>query len=315
MTEHFSKSLDQLPAATRAAVRELRRGLLEIFGDYNDSGVAFYKSLALETGGPVLEKACGTGRVSIPIARHGLAVTGVDIQPEMLELARRKSHGLPVHWLEADGRYLDLRETFRFIFLTGNAFQQFLTNADQKALLQHVRAHLDDDGLFAFETRNPLLGTPSMRPELEARIEQARLRTDLVLLLETQEDQQLWQTYTDSRGRDVRETYTQEYEATAQVLHLTVYKRWREGDEERTTVGHERLRFTFPQELSALLHYNGFTIIRQYGDWNLQPLRANSPSIIVVCRKRIDRSTLNPSRPQPGLNDKSLHQNPGRFRS
>ena len=46
------------------------------------------------------------------------------------------------------------------------------------------------------------------------------------------------------------------------------------------------VRYTFPQELAALLYYNGFTILRQYGDWNLEPLTAASPSIIVVCRKR-----------------------------
>jgi hypothetical protein len=46
------------------------------------------------------------------------------------------------------------------------------------------------------------------------------------------------------------------------------------------------LRYTFPQELAALLHYNGFTIERRYGDWNLEPLTAGSGSIIVVCRKR-----------------------------
>jgi hypothetical protein len=48
------------------------------------------------------------------------------------------------------------------------------------------------------------------------------------------------------------------------------------------------VRFTFPQELEALLHYNGFTIIRQYGDWNLEPLTAASTSIITVCRKRAE---------------------------
>jgi hypothetical protein len=46
------------------------------------------------------------------------------------------------------------------------------------------------------------------------------------------------------------------------------------------------LRYTFPQELAALLHHNGFTIARRYGDWGGEPLSAASPSIIVVCRKR-----------------------------
>jgi SAM-dependent methyltransferase len=59
--------------------------------DSSDTGVAFYAALAQETGGPVLEIACGTGRVAIPIARRGFAVTGLDVVPGMLERARRSA--------------------------------------------------------------------------------------------------------------------------------------------------------------------------------------------------------------------------------
>ena len=59
--------------------------------DRSGTGIKFYAALAHETGGPVLEIACGTGRVSIPIARLGFAVTGLDIVPGMLEQARGRS--------------------------------------------------------------------------------------------------------------------------------------------------------------------------------------------------------------------------------
>jgi SAM-dependent methyltransferase len=65
--------------------------------DSSDTGVAFYASLAQETGAPVLEIACATGRFAIPIARQGFAVTGLDVVPGMLELARSKAAGLPEH--------------------------------------------------------------------------------------------------------------------------------------------------------------------------------------------------------------------------
>jgi hypothetical protein len=64
------------------------------------------------------------------------------------------------------------------------------------------------------------------------------------------------------------------------------YRRWNEGEEEHTRVSRIALRYTFPQELAALLHYDGLNIIRQYGDWDLEPLTAASRSIFVVCRKR-----------------------------
>jgi SAM-dependent methyltransferase len=242
-------------------------------GVTDDTGIVFYTALVQETGGPVLEIACGTGRVSIPIARLGLAVTGLDIVPGMLERARSKSVGLPTRWIEGDARTFDLGELFRLIFLTGNAFQFFLTNADQAALLQRVRAHLHDEGLFAFETRNPLFPN-SRTPE------------GLFVTLETHDEEEDGPSFINADGYEVRVSRTRVYDHVAQILHLTSYKRWREWEEEHTRIDRTALRYTFPQELAALLHYNGFTVIRQYGDWNEEPLTAASPSIISVCRKR-----------------------------
>ena len=241
--------------------------------DRSDTGVAFYGALAQEAGGAVLEIACGTGRVTIPIAKLGFPVTGLDIVPGMLEQARSKSLGLPVRWVEGDARTFDLGEQFRLIFLTGNAFQAFVTNAEQEALLQRVRAHLDQEGLFAFETRNPLLPN-------------TKTRAGFFVPLETNSEEEDWPSFINAKGYEVRVSTTQVYDHVAQVVHLTSYKRWHEGEEEHTKIARTALRYIFPQELVALLHYNGFTIMRQYGDWDLEPLTATSPSIISVCRKR-----------------------------
>lgn len=243
-----------------------------------DTGVAFYAALAQETGGPILELACGTGRVSVPIAQLGFAVTGLDIVPGMLDRARSKSAGLPVRWVAGDARTFCLNERFRLIFLTGNAFQAFLTRADQEALLERVRAHLHDDGLFAFETRNPGW----------AGLDRPHADDGRFTLLQTNELEEAWYSYTDSSGGTVRVGGTQHYDHVAQILHWTTYRRWHEEGQERTKTTRIAVRFTFPQELAALLHYNGFAIVRQYGDWNGEPLGAASPSMIVVCRKRTE---------------------------
>ena len=247
--------------------------------DSSDTGVAFYAALAPETGGPVLEVACGTGRVAIPIARQGLVVTGMDVVPGMLEQARRKAAGLSTSWVEGDVRSFNLgEERFRLIFLTGNAFQAFLTNADQEALLGRVRAHLHDEGLFAFETRNPRWRTSEGRDEDP---------DGLFVYLETRAEEEALPPHTDAHGREVRESRTRAYDHVAQVLHWTSRRRWHEGAQERTKTTRTALRYTFPQELAALLHYNGFTLLRQYGDWNEEPLAATSPSIVPVCRRRM----------------------------
>jgi SAM-dependent methyltransferase len=249
--------------------------------DDSDTGVAFYAALAQETGGPVLEIACGTGRVSIPIARLGLAVTGLDIVPGMLARARAKAAGLATRWVEGDARTFDLGEQFRLVFLTGNAFQAFLTRADQEALLARVRAHLHPEGLLAFETRNPRWASSSRADEAAHSPGEGHFA-----LLENRAEEAPGPGYTDSQGRAVRVSMTQAYDHLAQVLHWTTYRRWQDGDAVQTRVTRIAVRYTFPQELDALLHYSGFDSLRQYGDWNLEPLSAASPSIIVVCGKR-----------------------------
>lgn len=240
--------------------------------DPSDTGVAFYSALAQEAGGSVLEIACGTGRVTIPIAKLGFPTTGLDIVPGMLERAKSKSAGLPIRWVDADARTFNLHEQFSFIFITGNAFQAFVTNSEQAAVLQCARAHLHDEGLFAFETRNPLFPN-------------TKTRAGLFPILETSEKQEEQYSFINIDGHAVRESTTQVYDHGAQILHLTGYKRWNDGEQEHEKMTRIALRYTFPQELIALLHYNGFSILRQYGDWNQEPLSATSPSIISVCRR------------------------------
>ena len=70
----------------------------EILASHYDTGycskqdlvdVPFYLDLARKSGGPVLEIACGTGRVLLPIARQGIEIEGVDNSESMLRILRR----------------------------------------------------------------------------------------------------------------------------------------------------------------------------------------------------------------------------------
>jgi hypothetical protein len=47
------------------------------------------------------------------------------------------------------------------------------------------------------------------------------------------------------------------------------------------------LRYVFPQEMEALLFYNGFQICSCYGNWQQEPLTATSPYMIYVCQRRV----------------------------
>src|SRR5499427_9631078 len=59
-------------------------------GSMLDGDVDFYLAQAKKTGGPVLDVACGTGRVAFPLARAGVEVTGIDRAPGMIAIAKAK---------------------------------------------------------------------------------------------------------------------------------------------------------------------------------------------------------------------------------
>lgn len=234
-------------------------------GERSAERIAFYCDLAKTVGGPVLEIACGSGLVTIPIAAQGLDVTGVDLARPMLEHARRKAEAqnLNIHWVEADARSFELQKRFQFIYLTGNAFQAFLRREDQEALLASVKRHLAPSGILAFETRNPS-------------------GHDLTNQLEEEFDQ----SYINVEGHKVSVSFTQIYDPIAHIMYWTSYRRWNDGERDHSKETHIACRFTDPQELEALLHYNGFQIIRQYGHWNKEALSASSPTIINICRTK-----------------------------
>jgi SAM-dependent methyltransferase len=112
--------------------------------------LAFYYSLADQAASsskPVLEIGCGTGRVTIPMARRGINITGLDSSEEMLEVARQKSVDLPnVEWIQGDMRAFDLGKTFGLAIISGHSFQHMLTPGDQINSLNCIRRHLAPDG-------------------------------------------------------------------------------------------------------------------------------------------------------------------------
>jgi SAM-dependent methyltransferase len=103
-------------------------------------------ALVRERGGRrVLDAGCGTGRVAIELAQRGFDVVGVDIDPTMLDTARRKAPAL--RWLRADLAHLDLGETFDAAVLAGNVML-FIGAGHEGAVLAQIAAHLVDGGLL-----------------------------------------------------------------------------------------------------------------------------------------------------------------------
>jgi SAM-dependent methyltransferase len=97
------------------------------------------------TPASVLDAGCGTGRVAIELARRGIDVCGVDLDPSMLAQARAKAPGL--RWEQGDlaDPTLDLGRTFDVAVAAGNVMI-FLTPGTEAAALATVARHLDPGG-------------------------------------------------------------------------------------------------------------------------------------------------------------------------
>jgi SAM-dependent methyltransferase len=93
--------------------------------------------------GSVLDAGCGTGRVAIELARRGIDVVGVDLDPAMLAGARDKAPDLP--WVVADLAAVDLGRTFDLVVLAGNVMI-FLTPGTEAAVVANLARHLGPGG-------------------------------------------------------------------------------------------------------------------------------------------------------------------------
>ena len=128
-----------------------------------EGDVQFYLEEAQQSGSPVLEIGCGTGRILLPIAQRGLDITGLDREPAMLAVLRHKLTQLDpqiqsrITLVEDDMRTFLLDRRFRLITIPYRAFLHLLTPQAQRQTLITIREHLADDGRLIFNIFDPNL--------------------------------------------------------------------------------------------------------------------------------------------------------------
>ena len=138
--------------------------------------IDFWIALARESGGPVLELASGTGRVSWPIARAGIEVVGIDLAPAMIGEATRKRAveksdvAARARFLRADMSDFELNQQFALAIIPARAFQALLSVDQQRAALGCIRRHLRSGGrliMDIFDPRLDLLAEERFNPRRE----------------------------------------------------------------------------------------------------------------------------------------------------
>lgn len=225
----------------------------------------FYPQQVARYGEPVLELACGSGRLTIPLANEGVTITGMDISEEMLDLARLKAskHAASIRFLSGDMRNFDLGEKFKFIFVPAQSLSHLHRREEVEDCLSCVRRHLADEGRFLIELFNSSV---------------------TLLARESGRRYPVGQYGDPSEGPQVFVTEEVRYDAASQVNHPRWFFR-DEGSQEETVLSFEMRQF-FPQEIDALLWYNGFLIEHKYGTYDEGEFSSDVPKQLIVCRSK-----------------------------
>nr|WP_321235106.1 class I SAM-dependent methyltransferase [uncultured Psychroserpens sp.] len=222
----------------------------------------FYKRwLPKNKNARILELCCGTGRLTLPIAKDGYNITGVDYTASMLEQAKVKAsnEGLEVEFIEADIRTLNLPETFDLIFIPFNSIHHLYKNDDLFKAFNAVKKHLKEGGLFLLDCFNP----------------------NIQFIVEAEKEQKEIANYTTKDGRDVLIKQVMRYENITQVNRIE-WHYYING--EFDSIQNLDMRLFFPQELDAYLERNGFNIINKFGSFEEDPFSNNSEKQIFICQ-------------------------------
>ncbi|WP_026693930.1 class I SAM-dependent DNA methyltransferase [Peribacillus kribbensis] len=108
-------------------------------------------------GNKVLDLACGTGEISLRLAKAGYHVTGVDLSEEMLSVAYAKAdqEGLQIPFYQQDMAHLDGGEEFQFITIFCDSLNYLRTAEEVWSTFEGVHRQLEEGGLFMFDVHSP----------------------------------------------------------------------------------------------------------------------------------------------------------------
>jgi 2-polyprenyl-3-methyl-5-hydroxy-6-metoxy-1,4-benzoquinol methylase len=116
----------------------------------------YYMGLARQASGEILELACGTGQLTVPIASEGLPIAGLDLSTPMLNRATERAAAakVSVEHSPGDMRNFNLGRQFGLIFIARNSLLHLHSTADFLATFAAIRRHLAPEGMFAFDVFN-----------------------------------------------------------------------------------------------------------------------------------------------------------------
>lgn len=222
--------------------------------------VDFYRDILAQEGlhpRTAVDLACGTGTVSLLLARQGLNVTGVDLSEEMLTMAQQKAEGLenPPRFVRQSLQELTLPRGVDLAVCALDSLDYITDPQDCAEAIRRVYRVLNPGGIFIFDVNTP---------------EKLRAMDGQVYLDEDEDVYCVW------RGEFEEETNICSY---GMDLFQRQGRLWRRSFEEHREYAYSA------EQLTCFLKAAGFTGIRVYGDRRMEPPRPGEQRIYLKARK------------------------------
>nr|KXH72189.1 MAG: hypothetical protein AM325_01570 [Candidatus Thorarchaeota archaeon SMTZ1-45] len=224
----------------------------------------FFKEMAKRFNSPILEMGSGTGRITLLLAEDGHEIVGVDLSPEMIDIAREKLDSLPkavqsrVTFHHGDIANFSFDQKFSLIIIP-STFKFLLTTDDQLACLKCVRNHLLDDGVFILDLY------PGEAFDADASDTLGPLEIDGAMVTKTYK-------------------YSNDLNSQTRTWDVTVTITYKDGKVEKIET-QSITALTTPREGNLLLKLAGFEILEEYGGWDFTPYKPGSWRRILVLQK------------------------------
>lgn len=229
--------------------------------------VKFWQGLASRIGGPVLELGCGTGRVSLPVARTGAELVGVDRSSEMLARARRRLRRSTVvrslRLVKGDIRSLPFRTgRFRVVIAPYGILQSLLDGADLEQTLDSVARVLRRGGTLGLDLVADLPAWDEYRGRIRLRGRRGSGHRYLTLVESVRQDRE--------RGLTI---FDQEY-----IEHA--------GGKRASRRFSLAFRTVTVAEMMTELESAGFDVDAVLGDYDGRPWDLRAETWLILARKR-----------------------------
>ncbi|ACZ42286.1 Methyltransferase type 11 [Thermobaculum terrenum ATCC BAA-798] len=245
---------------------ELVAELYDLEHDSVTEDIDLYLSYAARTGGPVLDLGCGTGRVMLPLVKHGYEVVGLDASPHMLDRARRRLSGLPearfklIHGVMQDSLYNLPEETFGLAICALNTWSHVHDLQQAMEILEGIKKALRPSGLLILDMEDVAGRRPGNGEVLLAG--KFRRGEDIILKLVSAKTDQ-----------------------ANSIDHVTIIWDISSSDTLKRVVFEAEMRNYTLGEIYLLFKAAGLKIENVFGSWDMTPYYGQGDRLIVVGAK------------------------------